>query len=376
MIILGIETSCDETSIGILEAKKTKAGFFIKPLNNTISSQIKIHQKYGGVVPMLANREHTKNIPIVFRKALRKTFGSEENAVSKIDLITVTKGPGLILSLLIGVNFAKTLAWFWEKPIIGINHLEGHLFSFLLPEIKYPKPKTLSMQNAKIIFPAVCLLISGGHTQLIYIKKFGDYKIIGETRDDAAGECFDKGARILGLDYPGGPAIAKEASKYKKQGSKYKMLDTEYKLRLPRPMINSQDYDFSFSGLKTALLYLTQEINFSSQKKKLTPILAYELEEAITDVLIIKTIKAAKNLKAKSIILAGGVSANQRLREKFQEKLRSKDLHNINFYAPLLEYTTDNAIMIALIGFFHYLNYPHKKFWTWEKIQAEANLRL
>jgi N6-L-threonylcarbamoyladenine synthase len=370
MIILGIETSCDETAIGILEAKKTKAGFFIKPLNNTISSQIKIHKKYGGVVPMLANREHTKNIPIVFKKALRETFGSEKNAVSKIDLITVTKGPGLILSLLIGVNFAKTLAWFWEKPIIGINHLEGHLFSFLLPEIKNAKTKTLNIQNAKLMFPAVCLLISGGHTQLIYTKKFGDYKIIGETRDDAAGECFDKGARILGLDYPGGPAIAQEAEKYRIQNTRYRIQ------KLPRPMINSQNYDFSFSGLKTALLYLTQEINSPTEKKKLTPLLAYELEEAITDVLIAKTIKATKDLKAKSIILAGGVSANQRLREKFQEKLQNKEFRNINFYAPLLEYTTDNAIMIALTGFFHYLDHPHKKFWKWEKIQAEANLRL
>ncbi|MFA5460134.1 MAG: tRNA (adenosine(37)-N6)-threonylcarbamoyltransferase complex transferase subunit TsaD [Candidatus Paceibacterota bacterium] len=364
MNILGIETSCDETAVGVLKAEKTKAGFFIKPLSSVISSQIKIHKKYGGVVPMLASREHAKNIPIVTQKAIIQAFGSKKD-ISKIDLITITKGPGLILSLLIGVNFAKTLAWSLKKPIIGINHLEGHLFSFLLPKIN----KNYQLLNAdnKKIFPAICLLVSGGHTQLIYIKKFGDYKIIGETRDDAAGECFDKGARILGLDYPGGPAIANQALKYKDQLQAFS---------LPRPMINSQDYDFSFSGLKTALLYLTQEIDFKKKEKQLRPILSHELQEAITDVLVKKTIKAALEFKAKSIILTGGVSANQRLREKFKETLEKKKVNNINFLTPLLEYTTDNAIMIALAGFFQYLNGSEKKSWDWKKFQAEANLRL
>ncbi len=367
MIILGIETSCDETAIGILEAKKTKAGFFIKPLSNVISSQIKIHKEYGGVVPMLASREHTKNIPFVLKKSLQQTFGSEKE-FSKIDLIAVTKGPGLILSLLIGVNFAKTLAWAWEKPIMGVNHLEGHLFSFLLPEKN--KSHNLSINDYKKIFPAICLLVSGGHTQLIHIKKFGDYKIIGETRDDAAGECFDKGARILGLEYPGGPNIAKIAEQVKTIQKTSKLQD----ISLPRPMIHTKDYDFSFSGLKTALLYLTQEINFSNKKKKLTPMLAFELQEAITDVLVEKTLKAAQEFKTKSIILAGGVSANLRLRQKFENRLKERDL-NIKFLTPLLEYTTDNAIMIALAGFFQYVYNP-KKTWDWKKIEAMANLRL
>jgi len=375
MIILGIETSCDETAIGILEAKKTKAGFFINPLSNVVSSQIKIHKKYGGIVPMLASREHTKNIPFVFKKSLREAFGSEKNAPAKIDLIAVTKGPGLILSLLIGVNFAKTLAWAWKKPIIGINHLEGHLLSFLLPEIKNIKLKTQNIQNTgykiqntKSIFPAVCLLVSGGHTQLVYITKFGHYKIIGETRDDAAGECFDKGARILDLEYPGGPIVAKMATKIKNKKSKIK------NIHLPRPMINDKNYDFSFSGLKTALLYLTQEINFKRRKKELTPILAFELQEAITDVLTAKTIKAAQEFKTKSIILAGGVSANQRLKEKFQEMLDERK-SAVKLFFPELEYATDNAIMIALAGFFQYLHQSQKN-WDWKKIEAEANLRL
>ena len=219
MIILGIETSCDETAVGVLEIKKTKAGFFINPLSNVIASQIKLHEKYGGVVPMLASREHTKNIPIVAKKALKQAFSSKKSIVSKIDLIAVTKGPGLILSLLIGVNFAKTLAWKWNKPIIGINHLEGHLLSFLLSE--KAENFQFSFFNFQKIFPSICLLVSGGNTQLIHIRDIGKYKIIGETRDDAAGECFDKGARILGLKYPGGPSIAAQAAKHTTHNTQY-----------------------------------------------------------------------------------------------------------------------------------------------------------
>jgi N6-L-threonylcarbamoyladenine synthase len=364
MIILGIETSCDETAVGILEIKKTKAGFFIHPLSNTVASQIKIHRKYGGVVPMLASREHTKNIPIITKKALKQAFGSEKDIVSKINLIVVTKGPGLILSLLIGNNFAKTLAWKWNKPIIGINHLEGHLLSSLLPQ--KTKNYQLSIANFRKIFPSICLLVSGGNTQLVYVKGIGKYKIIGETRDDAAGECFDKGARILGLKYPGGPSIAAEAAKYT-------IHNTQYTIQLPRPMINSKNYDFSFSGLKTALLYLVQDIG-PKKVKKYRQAIAYELQEAIADVLVEKTIKAAKEFKTKSIILAGGVSANKRLKEKFQEELKKERL-NIKLLVPKLEYATDNAIMIALAGFFQYIKQSKKSF-DWRKIEADSNLRL
>lgn len=365
MIILGIETSCDETAVGILEIKETKAGFFIHSLSNTVASQIKIHRKYGGVVPMLASREHTKNIPIITKKALKQAFGSEKDIVSEVDLIVVTKGPGLILSLLIGVNFAKTLAWKWNKPIIGINHLEAHLFSFL-PSFVKNKKNFFSNSESKKIFPSICLLVSGGNTQLIYVKGIGEYKIIGETRDDAAGECFDKGARILGLKYPGGPAIAAEAAKFEKQ-------DTQYTIQLPRPMIDSKNYDFSFSGLKTALLYLTQDIG-PKKTKKYRQAIAYEFQGAIVDVLVEKTMKAAKEFKTKSIILAGGVSANKRLKEKFQEKLKKEKL-NIKLLVPKLEYATDNAIMIALAGFFQYIKQGKESF-DWRKIEADSNLRL
>ena len=361
MTILGIETSCDETSIALLQAEKTKAGFVNESIVSTVASQIKVHAPYGGVVPMLASREHVKNLGIVFQKTISEAFGSSEKVESKIDLISVTCGPGLIPALLVGVNFAKTLAWAWQKPIIGVNHLEGHLMSFLLSQ---------KNGNYQKIFPAVGLLISGGHTLLVYIESIGKYEIIGETRDDAAGECFDKGARILGLGYPGGPAIATEAEKYKIQ-------DTEYRIqKLPRPMLDSRDYDFSFSGLKTALLYLWQKLK-PEEKKKLRPFLAFELQEAITDVLIEKTFKAVKDYSVKSIILGGGVTANQRLKEKFQEKLKKQN-KPFNFYLPLLKYTTDNAMMIALAGFFNYSSLELKQLQNlkWNKIETEANLRL
>lgn len=377
MLILGIETSCDETAVGVLEVKKTKAAFFINPLSNIVASQIKIHKKFGGVVPLLANREHTKNISIVTKKALRQAFGSNKNIISKIDLIAVTKGPGLILSLLIGVNFAKTLAWKWNKSIIGVNHLQGHLLSFLLPpttknskQIQNPEYR---IQDPESIFPSICLLVSGGHTQLIYIKDFWKYKVIGETRDDAAGECFDKGARILGLSYPGGPAIAAEATKFKEQDAQYLIQNTQYRIQLPRPMIDSQSYDFSFSGLKTALLYLTQRLGTKKTKKYCSAI-AYEFQEAIVDVLIKKTLKATDKFNVNSVILAGGVSANKRLREKLQKELEKK-MPSIKLFIPQLEYTTDNAIMIALAGFFQ-SRHKNKKLLHWKKIQVDANLRL
>jgi len=365
VFILGIETSCDETAVGILEIGKNDNGFWVYPRANVIASQIKIHQPYGGVVPTLASREHLKNIPLVLRKAFQEAFFSLPKGRKKIDLIATTAGPGLIPSLLVGVNFARALAWSEKKPIVGVNHMEGHLLSFLLPSLK----KRVEYDLPMTVFPAIALLVSGGHSQLMYVKKIGDYKIIGKTRDDAAGECFDKGARILGLSYPGGPAIAAEAAKLK-----IKNLKSKISFRLPRPMINSSDYDFSFSGLKTALLYLTRKLG-EKKSKQYRQILAFELEQAITDVLVKKTLKAAEEFKVKSIILGGGVSANQCLREKFRKKIK-EEKKRINFLLPSLEYTGDNAIMIALAAFFHYQKNPRNDFWSWKKVKAEANLCL
>lgn len=374
MFILGIETSCDETAVSVLEIEENNNSVRIYPRANAIASQIKVHQPYGGVVPSLASREHLKNIPLVLEKAFQEAFSSFSEGWKRINLIATTTGPGLIPALLIGVNFSRALAWSENKPIIGVNHMEGHLLSFLLPPLNIEKEYSLPLTA----FPAITLLVSGGHTQLVFVKKIGDYKIIGKTRDDAAGECFDKGARILGLSYPGGPAIAAEAAKYRKHKVNHLVFpissNTEYIFHLPRPMINSSNYDFSFSGLKTALLYLTQNLG-EKKTKQYRQVLSFELEEAITDVLVEKALKAAEEFRVKSIILGGGVSANQRLREKFRERIENEK-REINFFVPSLEYTGDNAIMIALAAFFRYQKNPRKDFWSWKKIKAEANLEL
>lgn len=366
MLILSIETSCDETAIAFLNIEKRERGLFIKPLSNIVSSQIKIHQKYGGVVPKLACRAHTQNIDIVLKSALEEAFGKQKNyqkIFKKIDLISVTNRPGLEIALLIGVNFSRALSWFLEKPIIGVSHIEGHFLSFLLPNVK--EKRIFLEKEKKDIFPSLGLIVSGGHTLLISVSEFLKYKIIGQTLDDAAGECFDKGARILGLRYPGGPEIAKLAEEFRKIKKK-----KNYSLNLPRPMINSQDFNFSFSGLKTALLYTYQKLT-KKEKKKMKKYLAYELEEAITDVLAKKTFEAIKKYSFKSLVLGGGVSANKRLREKILE--RQKDFPNLKIFFPQFQYSLDNALMIALAGFFNYYNKKDRNKFKWNEIKVFAN---
>jgi len=360
MKILAIETSCDDTCVAILEVKDRKTPRF-KILSNIVSSQIKLHAKYGGVYPFLAKREHQKNLPIIFEKALK------EAKKPKLNLIAVTNGPGLEPCLWVGVNFAKDLAESLKLPLMPVNHIEAHIFANWLQPIG----------KAKDLFPAICLVVSGGHTQLILMRGFGKYKILGETRDDAAGECFDKTARILGLGYPGGSAIAAEAAKFKVQSSKFKV-------SLPRPMIYQKNYDFSFSGLKTAVLYLVKqlvdELRSSSRRrdgrrnlflrpsppfanawvtesgKKLTirqkREISAEIQQAVIDVLIHKTLKAAKECKAKTIILGGGVSANQELRKQFKERIKNEIPYS-KFYIPNSKFCTDNAAMVAVAGYFH-----------------------
>lgn len=398
-IILGIETSCDETAISILEADQ-KGNY--KILSNVVSSQIKVHAPFGGVVPSLAKREHQKNLIPILKTSLNeagfiqtqsakrktqnknlklKTIGEilnrDEILLKKllpflkkyqkppIDLISVTFGPGLAPALWPGVNLARALSFYWNIPILPINHLEAHIIAnWLAPASESSK---LKAQNAKDLFPAVALIISGGHTQLILMRNFGKYKLIGETRDDAVGECFDKTARLLGLPYPGGPAIAAEAAKLKAQSVKRK-------INLPRPMINSQDFDFSFSGLKTAVLYLVQDLKKKKiSVKKLTPQICHEFQETINDVLVSKTIKAAKKYKAKSIILGGGVAANQSLINRFSETIK-KELPKVRFIFPERKFSTDNAAMIALAAYFNLKNKKRKT--SWKNLEADANLRL
>ncbi len=384
MKILAIETSCDDTAIAILEIKAGKIPGF-KVLSNIISSQTELHKKYGGVFPAMAKREHQKNLVPVLTQALKQAkllknqkpntknqnhnpkikdiekIMEKESELHKnvmeflqkyekpdIDAIAVTHGPGLEPCLWVGVNFAKALSAFWQKPIIPVNHIEAHILINWL-------------NNPKIEFPAIALIVSGGHTQLILVKGIGKYKIIGETQDDAAGECFDKTARLLGLGYPGGPIISEITSKAN---------NPPRPIILPRPMIDSKDYDFSFSGLKTALLYAVKDRAPQELKdEKFIEAVAVEIEQTIVDVLVKKTIKAAKDYKAKTIILGGGVSANSKLRSEFEIKNQKS---KIKIIYPEKNLSTDNALMIAVTGYFH----KNKKTKSWKKIKAKANLRI
>jgi len=369
MLILGIETSCDETAASLVEI----IGGKIKVLSNVVSSQVKLHAKYGGVVPSLAAREHVKNLPRVLNLALRPQ--NIKYKIQDTDLIAVTAGPGLISSLLVGTAFAKTLAWKFKKPVVGVNHVEGHIASnWLLPVAGSQKLKVKSQSeklnlNGKQVFPAMCLVVSGGHTQLILMSDFGKYKIVGETLDDAAGEAFDKIARILELGYPGGPAIAAEAARIENRESRIEV-------RLPRPMMNSGKFDFSFSGLKTAVLYLDRDLKKKLGKnklpKELIPEIAAEAQRAIVDVLVSKTIKAAGRFRVKSVMLSGGVSANDFLRSELKEKSKKEEL---KFFCPASEYTTDNAVMTALAGYFAYKNKNlRRETGRWQTVKANANL--
>jgi len=372
--ILAIDTSCDDTCIAIVEADLggfkrglTRINLHIK--SNVVSSQVKLHAKYGGVYPTLAKREHQKNLPIVLKRALKKANFPISNfefqiskknpntkiQIPKIDFIAVTVGPGLEPCLWTGVNFAKDLARIWKKPIIPVNHIEAHIFANLVGKSQISNLKSQ-------IFPAVCLVVSGGHTQLILMNDFGKYKILGETRDDAAGECFDKCARILGLGYPGGPAIAAEAAKFKVKSLKFKV-------SLPRPMINQKNFDFSFSGLKTAVLYDFKNRSPKIKKsKEYIGAMAAEIQQAIVDVLIAKTLRAVKEFKTKSIILGGGVAANNELRKQFKaQSLKFK----VKFLVPPRIFCTDNAAMVGITGYFHRLEAQN-----WQKISVNANLRI
>lgn len=352
MIILAIETSCDETACAIIEAKKDK----LKILSNVVSSQIKLHAKWGGVVPNLAAREHLKNIVPVIQTSLKETGFTGK----KIDLLSVTSGPGLIPALLIGVNAAKTLSCLWQKPILGIHHIEGHIYANFISKKK------------KINFPALCLVVSGGHTQLVYMKNHLNYKIIGQTLDDASGEAFDKVARILNIGYPGGPAIAKCASEYKIQ-------DAKYKIQFPRPLLNKNNFDFSFSGLKTAVLYETKKHPDLLKNKEYIATACHEFQQAVIDVLVSKTIRAAEKYKPKTIMLAGGVSANKELREQMGFAIK-KFLPNTRYQMPDINLSGDNAAMIAAAAYYRWQKMSGIKkkcpLENWKKITADANLKM
>ena len=355
MKILGIESSCDETAASIIEGKKYGKKHKIKVLSNIISSQINIHKKYGGVIPEVAAREHVLNVIPVIDKALKKA--KIKNPSIDIDAIAVTLGPGLITSLIVGIETAKVLSYTWNIPIIGINHIEGHIYANF---ISNRQKTTNSKQN--ISFPAIVLTVSGGHTMLALMTDHGKYKTIGETLDDAAGEAFDKAAQLLNLGYPGGPAISKKAEEYK--NSKLKTKNS--KLSLPRPMINKPGFNFSFSGLKTALLYAVKK---DKNYKERIPEYAYEFEQAAVEVLVSKTIKAALKYKVNTVMLAGGVAANKELRKQLKVAVK-KQVPSSKFQIPSIKYTTDNAPMIASAGYFHAIK---KDFTPLNKLKVYPN---
>jgi N6-L-threonylcarbamoyladenine synthase len=359
MYILGIETSCDETAAAVLESSKSLGPSGLKILFNVVASSIEFHKKYGGIVPEVAAREQLRCIIPVIDESIKSSKGIK--SIKEIDAIAVTIGPGLIGSLLVGVETAKTLSFVWNKPIIPINHLLAHFYAIFLNS----KFKT---RNSKL-FPAVGLIASGGHTELVLMKNHGDYNWLGGTRDDAAGECFDKTARLLGLPYPGGPAIEAAASSiinYPRQRRVRLWRKSSIINHLPRPMLNQENFDFSFSGLKTAVMRLRTTVD---SRQSTVNSLAASIQEAITDVLVEKTVRAAKKYQAKSIIVAGGVAANKRLKEKFQSAISNQRLA-INLFIPPPYLCTDNAAFIAACAFYNFKPVP------WQKIQANVSLSL
>ena len=313
MLTLGIETSCDETAASVCQDGQNV-------LSNIISSQMDLHAPFAGVVPELACRSHLSNISDVVSRSLEESDCQSRH----IDLISVTRGPGLIGALLIGTSFAGAFAQMLGKPVVGVNHLEAHLCSGRL-------------DHPNIEFPFIGLIVSGGHTMLILAKQLGEYQILGQTVDDAAGEAFDKVASILSLPYPGGPSIQNEALKGNVSAFDF-----------PRPMLHSKNLNFSFSGLKTAVLYRVQ-----SMDKNNLPIadLAASFQKSVIDVLVEKTIQATEETQIKKIVIGGGVTANQLLRDRLTEKCQTEQ---IDLYLPTKAMCTDNAAMIASLGYYRY----------------------
>ncbi|MBU1164437.1 tRNA (adenosine(37)-N6)-threonylcarbamoyltransferase complex transferase subunit TsaD [Patescibacteria group bacterium] len=348
MIILGIETSCDETAVAVI---KVDRGNF-KILSNVVSSQIAIHAKFGGIVPEVAARNHLKNMLPVLNQALIKAKVNQK----KIDYIAVTNKPGLITSLLVGTETAKVLSYVWKKPLITVNHLKAHIYANWLPSGVGGAPASHRNDRAEapdlpIKFPSIGLIVSGGHTELIYMKDKFSFKNIGQTLDDAAGEAFDKVAKILNLGYPGGPVISKMATKGKPDAFDF-----------PRGMINSKDFNFSFSGIKTSVLYKVRGLKKLSVKQKTG--IAASFEKAVVDVLVKKTIDAATKYKVKTILLGGGVTANKLLRNEMKKNV------NVDLLIPSFNLCTDNAAIIAAAAYFKILK---KDFTPWSEVKVEPN---
>ncbi len=373
MKILSIETSCDDTGISILEAKGATAKASFKVLADSLA--IQDHAQYGGVFPMMAKKEHLKNLPILLEKVLKKT--KLDKKTKPVDAIAVTYGPGLEPCLWTGIVLAQEIGKKWGVPVIPTNHMEGHILSVF--------GKTKGKFNfPKVKFPLLALLVSGGHTELVLVKDFSKYKIIGKTLDDAAGEAFDKVARMLGLPYPGGPHISKlaETARNLSEGSlaqadgpsrenfQQKIIRADSgkapRQLFPRPMMYSKNFDFSFSGLKTSVLYYIRD-NKNYDKAEV----AMEFENAVVDTLVHKTKKAIEKYKIETVVVAGGVAANKHLKAEMKKLTKNK----IKLYFPTRELSRDNSVMIGIAG---YLNYLKKggRFGNASKIKATGDLSL
>ncbi|MBT2758081.1 tRNA (adenosine(37)-N6)-threonylcarbamoyltransferase complex transferase subunit TsaD [Mesobacillus foraminis] len=309
-VILGIETSCDETAVAIVKNGR-------EIVANVVSSQIESHKRFGGVVPEIASRHHVEQVTIVLEEALRQAKMDIDN----IDAIAVTEGPGLVGALLIGVNAAKALAFAHDIPLVGVHHIAGHIYA--------------NRFVTEMAFPLLSLVVSGGHTELVYIKEHGHFEVIGETRDDAAGEAYDKVARTLSLPYPGGPHIDRLAH----EGTP--------DIDLPRAWLEPGSYDFSFSGLKSAVINTVH--NAEQRGDKIAPeVLAASFQASVVDVLVTKTVQAAKEYKVNQVLLAGGVAANKGLRTALRAAF--SELKDVELVIPPLSLCTDNAAMIAAVG--------------------------
>jgi N6-L-threonylcarbamoyladenine synthase len=386
MKILGIETSCDETAVCLLEAEgQFGADFRFKILGNGLSSQAELHAQYGGVYPNLAKREHARNLvpmltealqqaselknktphdTLIYQSELKQLLEREPELLERlvpflemhdkpdIDAIAVTAGPGLEPALWVGINFAKALALVWEKPIVAVDHMEGHIM-------------LSSMENdhfAQFEFPSLALLISGGHTELVLSREFMHYEIVGQTRDDAVGESFDKVARMLDLGYPGGPLISKLAAEAR-QGPALASV------KFTRPMLHEDNFDFSFSGLKTAVRNMVKAHEpLTDEMKKM---ISREFEDCVADTLVGKTLRAVDSYSANTVIVGGGVSANTYIRKKLSLALEEGNIAKL--LVPPPELATDNAVMIALAGYFHAIK---KEFADPGAMAAKGNLRL
>ncbi|MEO6536546.1 MAG: tRNA (adenosine(37)-N6)-threonylcarbamoyltransferase complex transferase subunit TsaD [Candidatus Paceibacterota bacterium] len=391
MKILAIETSCDETAVAVLECESTGEGNAARftVLGNALLSQIEIHREFGGVYPAVAKREHAKNLVPLLESALAEANMLHEDTQSmdsgvhdaitatlerepglteaflasigemekpEIDAIAVTAGPGLEPALWVGVNFAKALSLAWDKPIVSVNHMEGHICTALATSTD----QSLDIPSTEL--PLLSLLISGGHTELVLAREWLSYELIGATRDDAVGEAFDKVARMLGLPYPGGPEISRLAELARARGG-------ENPYTLPRPMIHDPHCDFSFSGLKTSVLYLVKDKELSETQKE---DLALAFEDAVADVLYAKTSRALMDTSAKTLALGGGVSANTHIKRAFAERMAA-DFPDVRLCIPAASLTSDNALMIGMAGFYHAAK---GDFVVLDELKANGNRKL